>query len=209
MILATQKVKLSKGGNIMQNLDTYQERYRKRLNRRRLIIGVQCLVVLLIVSVFVADYQMKRKHITCPTLQAQKSHVRLTDKQWVYSKFFQRNGSKVPDVMAVAITAVKKKNQKHLAKIAVIETNGNPKLRKYGYRKAHDGAFGVNRRDWGTVSHNAIAQALQAEFALEEFVKMTKGDLQKAKRLYGGERIMNTYNKKLDRVLLAELVGVP
>lgn len=189
----------------MRNFDTYQEKYenKQRLYRNTIRTLILCIIFSLVGISIIHTRKDKPTQYESPSL---KSHNRLTDKQWAYAKFFQATGSDKPHDMAVAVTATKR--PKLFAKIAVTETNGNPHKRKYGYRKAHDGAFGVNRYDWGPVSHNALEQALQAENAYETFLKESNGNERVAKRKYGGEKIINTYNKKLrsNDQLLAQLV---
>lgn len=125
------------------------------------------------------------------------------DRKMAMARWFEKHGSPVPEKMAEAV--LKTNKPKIMAKIAVRETNGNPYKRKYGYKKAHDGAFGVNRNDWGKVSEDPVEQAIQAEMAYDTFFKAAKGNKVVAHNLYGG--IVNAESDA--EKFLADLVNVP
>lgn len=97
------------------------------------------------------------------------------------------------------------KSPRLMSAIAKVESNGNPSLRRTGYKHKHSGAFQVNPKHWGEVSHDAIEQALQAENILEVLVKEHNGNIKKALNAYGGDRTRRTYAKNI----LAELENVP
>lgn len=118
-----------------------------------------------------------------------------------YTDYFRRSGSKSPQQMAEAVLSTR--NPRLMAAVAKIETNGNPNIRKAGYRKRHDGAFQVNPKDWGKVSHDPVEQALQAERIIQELTTDHK-DIRKALSVYGGDS-----SSRYGRKILAELVRVP
>lgn len=131
-----------------------------------------------------------------------KSHKNVDDKCWKFMMYFKKKGSPTPEKMAEAVLATQ--SPRLMAAIATVETNGNPSKRNTGYRKRHCGAWQVNPKDWGPVSHEAIKQALQAEGALIAFVKMAKGSIVHGLNRYGGDST-DVYAGKV----LAELVQVP
>lgn len=176
------------------------EQKRKKAQRNAGIWFIVILILVCIVYPMVQSHEYKKRLLN-PSLQ--KSHRTLTDKEARMAAYFHKNGSKSPEEMAVAV--LNTKSPRLMARIAVVETNANPDLRKYGYRKAHDGAFGVNRYDWGKVSHRAIDQALQAEDALDTFVKDHKGNIIRALNNYGGDKSKKTYAN----LVLAKLHEVP
>ena len=118
-----------------------------------------------------------------------------------FTSYFQKNGSKSPEEMAYAI--LRTKSPRLLASVAVIESGGNPSVRRSGYKKRHDGAFQVNGKYHGIVSHNPVEQALQAERILEELTNEKKS-IRTALNAYGGD----SQGKYADKIL-AELSRVP
>jgi len=70
--------------------------------------------------------------------------------------------------------------------VAVVESGGNPSIRRSGYRKAHDGAFQVNPRYWGRVPKDAKGQAKQADKILADLLA-AENTLVPALNFYGGE----------------------
>lgn len=116
------------------------------------------------------------------------------------SKYFKRNGSKSPEVMADAV--LKTRSPRLLAAIAKIESSGNHNVRNTGYKRRHSGAFQVSAKDWGRVSHDPAEQALQAERILEELT--TTMSIKKALATYGGDS-----TDKYGRKVLAEMRRVP
>ncbi len=114
--------------------------------------------------------------------------------------YFRKAGSRSPEEMANAV--VRTRNGRLLAAIAVVESGGNPTVRRSGYKKRHDGAFQVNKKYWGKVPHDAAGQALQAEAILAELTETMP--IKKALALYGGDST-DKYTKRV----LAELVRVP
>lgn len=166
-------------------------------------IRLQILILAFLIGVFIGfllvNVWCTKQKSTCPML---KSHNRLTDKQWEMSKYFQKIGSPVPHDMAVAVSVTKK--PRLMAAMAKVETRANPRIRYSGYKKRHHGAWQVNPADWGEVSHSEIAQALQAQDALEDFVRMSNGDIQRALKGFGGDS-----TDKYAKMVLAELRNVP
>lgn len=122
-----------------------------------------------------------------------------------FIEYFQKSGSPKPEIMAKAVISTKK--PRLMAAIAVVETKGDPSKRYTGYKKRHHGAWQVNPNDWGPVSHEALAQALQAEDALNTFKKSSKGNLKVALNKYGGET--NPERGEYADKILAELTAVP
>lgn len=121
----------------------------------------------------------------------------LTYEQEQYKNFFKVQGSKEPDVMAVAVSHTK--NPKLMAAIAAVESGGNPKA--VGDSGASKGAFQVQGKHWGKVKDNALEQALQAEKILEELL-VQRGRLRCALAAYnGGTRPNARAYKYADRVL--------
>jgi hypothetical protein len=118
-----------------------------------------------------------------------------------FTSYFQGKGSKNPEVMANAI--LKTRSPRLMASIASVESGGNPTIRRAGYKNRHDGAFQVNPRYHGAVSHNAVEQALQAERILEELTG-EKNNIRLALNAYGGDTKGHYANK-----VLAELTKVP
>jgi hypothetical protein len=185
----------------MQNYDTYHDLYLNRKKRiKRTIWSFYGLVGILVAVM--ASHSCSKEPQPAYHTPLLKSHNRLTDKQWKMAKYFQKIGSKKPDKMAVAVCATKK--PRLMAAMAKIETHGNPDARYTGYKKRHHGAWQVNPRDWGTVSHDALEQALQAEDALDKFTKGSKGNVRVALNKYGGDST-TAYQRKV----LAELINVP
>ena len=145
-------------------------------------------------------YQLKFHPSNNGQLDCQKCHSRELQKQSKLAAYFKKNGSKTPEEMADAV--LRTKNPRLLAAVARIETNGNPAKRGAGYLKKHDGAFQVNSKHWGKVSHDPIEQALQAEAILTELTH-EKG-LVAGLNAYGGDT-----RGKYAKMILAELVSVP
>ena len=77
--------------------------------------------------------------------------------------------------------------------------------RKGGYKKQYQGAWQVNPKIHGYVSHDATMQALQAECILEDLVKENKGNIKKALNQYGGDI---TKRKYADNII-KELQNIP
>ena len=120
------------------------------------------------------------------------------------SGYFKANGSPVPKEMANAVLSTKQ--PKLLAAVAVVESGGNPSIRRSGYRKAHDGAFQVNPRHWGRVPRDAKGQAQQADRILAELLE-TKATTVEALNYYGGES--NKEGGLYAHIVLNELRNVP
>lgn len=115
--------------------------------------------------------------------------------------YFRRAGNKHPEQMAVAVLATQ--SPRLLAAMATKgELNTPYTVRKGGYKRRHAGAWQMNQRLHGTVSHNPVDQAKQAEKYLEEL--LDQKPLRKALSQYGGD----STDKYANRVL-AELVNVP
>lgn len=114
--------------------------------------------------------------------------------------YFEKAGSKHPEEMAHAV--LKTKNPRLLAAVAKVESGGNHKIVKSGYRHRHSGAFQVNPKEWGRVPKDAVGQALQAERILEDLQETMP--LKKALAMYGGDS-----TGKYSRKILAELTRVP
>lgn len=115
-------------------------------------------------------------------------------------KYFKESGSKSPEKMAAAVLATQ--SPRLLAAIAKVETGGNPHIRKGGYKGRHAGAFQVNSRIHGRVSHDPVKQAKQAEAILTELTDTMP--IRKALSVYGGDS-----TSRYQRTVLAELVRVP
>jgi hypothetical protein len=118
-----------------------------------------------------------------------------------FTSYFQKNGSRTPEVMAYAI--LQTRSPRLLASIAVVESGGNSHIRNTGYKKRYHGSFQVDPKIWGTVPHDAVGQALQAERILEELVG-EKGTILAALNSYGGDT-----RGKYARTILRELQEVP
>lgn len=188
----------------MNNIDTYKDRYTQRLKRQNRFIAASIIVAISICIGAVHSVQKKQNEIVpIPHSELKPKCSECHTREWAMAIYFKNNGSPAPRKMAKAVLATK--SPKLFARIAVEETNGNHKLRKYGYKKAHDGAFGVNRKDWGAVSDDPVEQAIQAEMALDTFIKESKGNLKVALNRYGGDRTRQTYAQ----LILKELQEVP
>lgn len=135
-----------------------------------------------------------------------KSHGADVDEQKKirFAKYFEKNGSKTPGILADAVLAAKPSNQRLLAAVAVKETGGNPHVRRGGLNGRHAGAFQVNPKYHGRVSYDPVEQALQAERILEDLVA-AKGDITAALNSYGGDKTRRVYAQNI----LAELAEVP
>ena len=145
-------------------------------------------------------YQLKFHPSNNGQLDCQKCHSRELQKQSKLAAYFKKNGSKTPEEMADAV--LRTKSPRLLSAVAVRETGGNPDVRSTGYRKRHHGAFQVNSKHWGKVSHDPIEQALQAEAILTELTH-EKG-IVAGLNAYGGDT-----HGKYAKMILAELVSVP
>jgi hypothetical protein len=190
----------------MQNFDTYQERYERRLRRRMItIVGLFILLVvcttMLVRNSFYFRAQIERE-MSMKKIPMAKSHTRLTDQQWELSQYFQKIGSPEPQKMAIAVSMTKK--PRLMAAMAKVETRANPHKRRTGYKKRYHGAWQVDPKHWGRVSSDPIEQALQAQDALEDLVRTHNGNFKRGLNNYGGDSTDN-YSKKI----LAELVNVP
>ena len=115
-------------------------------------------------------------------------------------EFFRKAGSQTPEQMAEAVLATK--SPRLLAAVAKVESGGNPHIRKGGYKGRHAGAFQVNGRIHGRVSHDPVQQALQAESILSELTETMP--IKQALSVYGGDS-----SSRYQRQVLAELVRVP
>lgn len=122
------------------------------------------------------------------------------NRQAAMTQYFKKNGSKTPEQMALAVLSTK--NPRLMAAIAKVESNGNPQIRRAGYKKRHDGAFQVNGRIHGRVSHDVVEQALQSERILTELT--AEYGIKKALSVYGGDS-----TSRYQKTVLAELVNVP
>lgn len=127
-------------------------------------------------------------------------HGNKTNNKAAMVKYFKDSGSKSPEKMAAAVLATQ--SPRLLAAIAKVETGGNPHIRKGGYKGRHAGAFQVNSRIHGRVSHDPIKQAKQAEAILTELTETMP--IRKALSVYGGDS-----SSRYQRTVLAELVRVP
>lgn len=187
----------------MQCFDTYHLRYKARRRKRYgvygfLVVGTIIFAALVAKSCDQQEQEALRKSL----MSCIPAHKDITNEEWKMSLYFQKKGSKKPVEMAQAV--LKTKKPRLMAAIAVVETNGNPEVRRSGYKKRHHGAFQVNPKYWGPVSHDALSQALQAEDALDTFKKTSKGKLTVALNYYGGDST-DAYSKRI----LAELSEVP
>jgi hypothetical protein len=181
----------------MKNIDTYKDRYLTKGKRQnRLCMTAIAFAVTICIGAVNSVHNQEIQGIPDHS-QLQMEQKRCTechDKEMEMAQFFSKHGSPEPKRMAQAVFATKR--PKIMAKIAVTETNGNPHKRAYGFNKAHDGAFGVNRKDWGKVSKNPTEQALQAELALDTFLKEKK-NMKTALNAYGGDVSFQTYADKI------------
>lgn len=183
--------------------DPYHLKYVARQRRGK--IGAWSIVALAVIGLSILavhTYESKEEEKAI-VLPMKKSHNILTDKEWRMKMYFVKNGSKSPEDMALAVLA--RRSPRLLARIAVVETNGNPHLRAYGYKKKHDGAWGVNREYWGVVSKDPMWQAMQAEFALETKTKEAHNNIVVALNNYGGDVSKQTYAN----TVLSKLAEVP
>lgn len=174
------------------DFSAYREEYHTKRKRQNTI----CLSVIALAAIICsgAVHQCQKPQ---PAVH-HVSQVKCTSchtRHMAMSLYFEKFGSKTPDKMAEAV--LKRRSPKLLARIAVTESNGNPHIRNYGYKKAHDGAFGINRNYWGKVSKNPIKQAEQAEDALETFVIESKGNISVALNKYGGDITEQVYADKI------------
>lgn len=162
----------------------YQKLYsaRKR-DRAGAFLGAAGIIGLLLLT-----YTAAAKEETVPLTQrvgCRECH-KMTDHAKL-AAYLKAKGSPVPAKMATAILKQPIARQPILTKIAVAESNANPYLRNYGYKKAHSGAWGVNERLHGRVSSDPCKQAEQAGKYFSELLKMTDGNLQQALSIYGGD----------------------
>ena len=97
------------------------------------------------------------------------THYNHIDNHRNFSLYFMKIGSKTPQQMAEAVLHTR--SPRLLAAMAKVESNGNPHIRNTGYKKRHSGAWQVNPKYWGKVSHDPIEQAKQTERILEDLVK--------------------------------------
>lgn len=187
----------------MSCYDTYHIRYVQREKRRNRLkaTAVMGLIAAAYILASTIDYK-EQEEAYKQRFPMIKSHNSITDKEEKLTSYFRKKGSPNPQAMAEAV--LRTKSPRLMAAIATIETNGNPTKRNTGYRKQHSGAFQVNKKYWGPVSTNPVQQALQAENALEEFIKQT-GSIEPALNGYGGDKTKKEYS----RTILAELINVP
>lgn len=198
----------------MENFDTYKSLYERKMRIKTTIKKIA------VVAVLVASVSVTIKHTEKsahrgdlelkPTYNnnfytLNKTQMQVDNSLLQLSTYFAQKGSPVPYTMAQAVAATKK--PRLMAAIAVVETNANPTKRYTGYKNRHHGAWQVNPNDWGPVSHDALAQALQAEEVLTTFKKESKGNLKVALNKYGGEKNKRT-GEYADKVL-QELLEVP
>lgn len=181
------------------NFDTYRERYVERRRRQNRLCLMMVLLSLVVCVGAIQSKKVQPRNHVATVKQCNECH----NRKMAMSRYFEKHGSPTPDEMAEAV--LKRKSPKLLARIAVVETNADPTKRKYGYKKRHDGAFGVNRNDWGKVSENPVEQAIQAEMALDDFTKSSKNKIRVALNNYGGDKTKQEYADKI----LKEFSEVP
>jgi hypothetical protein len=115
--------------------------------------------------------------------------------------YFYKNGAKNPEALAVACLATE--SPRLLASMA--KTEGMKiDSRKGGYKGRHQGAWQVNPKYWGKVSHDPVRQAKQVESILYDLLDNQK-DIESALNYYGGDETKKQYAKDI----LAELQNVP
>ena len=158
------------------------------------------LIVIFLIIHWVFEYKEKKRVINIYTPISRTVDCRACHVKVAMTTYFKKIGSKTPEEMAVAV--LKTKSPRLLAAMAKVETNGNPRIRRSGYKKRHHGAFQVNPHDWGTVPKDAVGQALQAERIMTELTETMP--IKKALSQYGGDSTDRYQNK-----ILAELVNVP
>jgi hypothetical protein len=117
------------------------------------------------------------------------------------TEYFRKAGSRDPVVMAHAVSKTSK--PRLLAAVAVVETGGNYRVRRTGWKQKFDGGWQVNKKHWGKVPTDAYGQAAQADRILAELLE-DQGSLKKALSVYGGDS-----TERYQRKVLAELGRVP
>ena len=182
----------------MQDDLMYDKRWKKKYSLKKELLKCSFLAVLLIGIAYSLPYHEEPAQLKNPS-SCKGCH----NRHDAMSRYFEHKGSPDPRRMATAVLETSR--PRLMAKIAVTETNANPNLRKYGYKKRHSGAFGVAERDWGEVSDNPVDQALQSERALKEFERIHSGNIEKALNNYGGDKTKRTYAQNI----LKDLEEIP
>lgn len=170
---------------------------RARILANLMLVALGMLIMLLFGMVFRACTDAQPDAYTTDCRQCHSRVKTFTD-------YFRKMGSKAPEAMAEAVVATK--NPRLMAAIAKVETQGNPQVRRTGYKKQHDGAWQVNRKAWGRVPLDVTEQALQAELVLKTHVEEEK-DFIKGLNAYGGES--NKRHGRYAKLILSELTEVP
>lgn len=117
-------------------------------------------------------------------IQSIQACVQCHNYKMSLAKYFQRSGSRTPEEMANAV--LKTKSPRLLAAVSVVASDGNPTVKRTGYKKRHYGAFQVNPKHRGKVPNDAVGQALQAEAIMEELVESR--NIKEALNYYGGDK---------------------
>jgi hypothetical protein len=138
-----------------------------------------------------------------PAVTKQAACVGCHNRTVALVNYFKKSGSRSPQEMADAVLN-SHRNSRLLAAVAVVESGGNPRVVRSGYKGRHHGAFQVNPRHWQDVPLDAAGQAKQAERIIEELL-MDHNGIVPALNAYGGDKT----HKKYALNVLKELQNVP
>lgn len=182
----------------------YEHELKRILQEPKKKPNYDCLIMTIagfIAGMFLVATLQKCSHHPAPVML--KSHGNPVSLREVrMAEYFRRAGNKTPEQMAAAV--LRTKNPRLLAAIATKGEKNTPyTARNTGYKRRHSGAWQVSRRDWGSVPHNPVDQALQAEMIIAELTSNHKS-IKKALSQYGGDS-----TDRYQRRVLAELVNVP
>ncbi len=172
-------------------------------------LGFVCVLIIILVAYCVAGKQEESTDKPKKTYNAYQDtidhHLHSTfnslEANRDFTLYFMKVGSKSPQKMAEAVLHTK--SPRLVAAVAAVESDGNHHIRNRGYKNRHHGAWQINPKFWGAVSHEPIEQALQAEDVLEALVTDTK-NIKVALAKYGGDSTDNYSNE-----VLTELINTP